>query len=214
MTLWALLLAGWGCAGAFETAPGAVRPVQLSLELPQSASATRFEAIEAISQIPGAAQPAALVPSAMPEAVAAALRGGDAVAFHAAVNQAAEATGYSLPDSDEQAKALYDDGAARAQAEQQFHDAVADNVSPRAKKKRAAKRKTKIDYDAFGRALLEYPGLSNDIRQHAEAKRDILRKAGYTRLYGKGKSRVSVDEASDERVGSAFEKTLAAYRRR
>ena len=142
----------------------------------------------------------------MPQAVAAALRGGDALAFY----QAAERTGYFPPESDEHQLALLDEGAARAKAEDDFYQKLAERLSP----KEARRRGGKLDYAAFGRALRARPGLSSNVFEHADSKREILRAAGYTRLRGRGKTSVTLEQASDARVGRAFDRVLAQYRRR
>ncbi len=77
-----------------------------------------------------------------------------------------------------------------------------------------ATRATKIDYAAFGRALARSPRVSVDIFADAYAKRALLKAAGYTRLYGSGGTRVAIDDASDARIGRAFDATVRAYRNR
>ena len=75
-------------------------------------------------------------------------------------------------------------------------------------------RKTKIDYDEFGRQLASRQGLSLDPFRHADAKRRILRAAGYDVLHGAGGKRIPLDEAADVRVGSAFLNVKRAFDRR
>lgn len=218
MTLAALLLlsaSAW--AGPLEVSGAPVQLAQLSLALePRAADVSRFEAIEAISQIPGSADAAAPLPAsavpaqafpgaAMPAPVAAALRSGDAAAFYQAVLD----HDYTPPADDERQRALLDEGATRAEAEEKFEAAVAGRAGRETRRRSGAK----IDYDAFGSALLRHPGLSSNIFQHAAAKRSILKAAGYTVLRGRGKTVVSIDDASDARVGEAFAHVLQQYRR-
>jgi hypothetical protein len=75
-------------------------------------------------------------------------------------------------------------------------------------------RATAIDYEEFGRRLAGSPGLSLDPFKHAEAKRRILKAAGYSRLYGAGGVPIPIDQAADVRVGRAFANVHRAYRRR
>lgn len=85
-------------------------------------------------------------------------------------------------------------------------------LSGDAKKSQNAKREPKIDYARFGAALRRY-GPSLDPFKDAYLKSIIYRQAGYTHLYGEDGGRIALDDASDARIGRAFEKTYAAYER-
>ena len=78
----------------------------------------------------------------------------------------------------------------------------------------SSKRKTKMDYDEFGRQLAATPGLDMNAFRHAAAKRRILAASGYTHLYGAGGVRIPLAEANDVRVGNAFISVKKTFDRR
>jgi len=74
-------------------------------------------------------------------------------------------------------------------------------------------RSSKIDYEEFGRQIAARPGISQNVFQHAEAKRRILRASGYSVLYGAGGIRIPLEDASDARIGNVFANVLRAFNR-
>jgi hypothetical protein len=78
----------------------------------------------------------------------------------------------------------------------------------------SSKRKTKMDYDEFGRQLAATPGLDLNAFRHTDAKRRILAASGYTHLYGAGGVRIPLSQANDVRVGNAFLSVKKTFDRR
>lgn len=144
--------------------------------------------------------------AAMPKAVEAAFFAGDPAGFV----KAARAAEYDIPEGDEHQAALYQLGLEREAADRRVMDLMdAAEPGPVAKPKRA----TKIDYEEFGRQLAKHPGLSSSPFQHGPAKRKILKASGYDRLRGP-EGPVTIERATDARVGMAFVHVLRAYERR
>lgn len=227
----ALLAAASARAASYRAVPGV--PVQMSL--PFAAVTAAPAASLAPSLLPSApaalpaavpvaaapaAAPVAAVPAAapatsaarwgdMPASVARALRAGDAREFW----EACRRSGFEPPASDDHQQRLLADGWAQAAADASFDrplgwgETAAPAPAPKA-------RATKIDYDAFGAELRRRGTPDEGVFAQAALKRAILKAAGYTHLYGQGGVRVSLDEATDARVGAAFAKTLASWRRR
>mgnify|MGYP001574246118 CR=1 FL=1 len=190
-----LALAALGWAGG---APSTVKPVQLRLELAPSAAPAAG---------PSGLAPSAIAQAQLPAGAAAALKGGDAAGFHAAAVLAE----YEPPISDDVQQRLLREGAESEAAERAFWELAAD--PGRAVQKRGARR-TKIDYDEFGRLLSLTPRLSLSPFQDIEPKRRILAASGYDRLIGPGAIRIPIAIADDIRVGRAFANVLSTYRRR
>lgn len=68
-------------------------------------------------------------------------------------------------------------------------------------------RRVKIDYVAFGRAINGY-----DVdKMDPDEMRGVLRASGYTHLIGKGGERLTLDEASDDRVYKVMQRVRNAY---
>lgn len=204
MRLWLLLLALAPWAGAADWARPAAAPraVQLSLDF----SARPALSAPSLSLAPALAAPPALTP---PAAVAQALKAGDPVAFY----KAAVAAEYEVPEGDDHQERLFREGFEREEADRAFWELAADpGKTVREAKSRA--RKTKLDYDEFGRLLALTPRLSLSAFQDIEPKRRILKAAGYTHLTGPGGKRIPIELADDIRVGRAFEHTRAAFERR
>lgn len=217
----AVLLCAPGAALAAALAPLPGRaPIQLTLAFPTTAvpaavvpaapfaSAVAplpaFTAPAAVSLAPAPAKAFAASWSAMPPAVAAALRGGDARAFWKACRD----EGFAPPEGDDAQQSLLKEGADLVAA-----DRLALARPAKTAAAPAAKRGSKIDDAAFARAL-SGRSVREGIFDDAGAKRAILRAAGYTHLYGAGGVRLTLEEASDARVGRVFASTLAAHRRR
>ena len=76
------------------------------------------------------------------------------------------------------------------------------------------KRKTKMDYDEFGRQVAAAPSLDLNAFRHTDAKRRILAASGYTHLYGAGGVRIPLAKANDVRVGNAFLSVKKTFDRR
>lgn len=149
---------------------------------------------------------AAPVFAPMPEPVKAAFFAGDPAGFVKAVR----AEDYEIPEGDEHQSALYQLGLEREAADRRVLALMdAAEPGPVAKPKRA----TKIDYEEFGRQLAKHPGLSSSPFQHGPAKRKILKASGYDRLRGP-EGPVTIERATDARVGMAFAHVLRAYERR
>ncbi len=196
-----LLLALWLAPGAVLAQVRGVPEVQLSLD---------FAAVPAISPAVMAAAPLTMTPSLAPSPIFAAIPAPVLNAFHSgdapAFLKAARIADYRPPESDEHQNALYQLGLEREAADKAMRETAEPVV--------AVARKTKIDYDEFGRQLLRSPGLSSNPFQHTDAKRRILKASGYSRLYGAGGVAVAIDRASDIRVGKAFASVLRAFERR
>ena len=217
--LWALPAALWGAQVA--------RPIQLALDFTAPLAAAPLPA--ALGAVPpspnisgiggnlpasAAVAPSLAAPqaSAVPEPVAWALKGGDAHAFYRAVS----ASGYEVPAGDDHQQRLLKEGWERAAADRAFFDGQAKAAKPQAAPTvtPAAKRATKLDYEAFGRMLGLSPRLAESPLRDTEAKRRILMAAGYTHLIGPGGRRIPLSIADEARVGRAFEHTKKTYLRR
>ncbi len=222
----AALLAAPAWAAPIETAPLEGVPFQLSLgfpALPTLGAAPLTASAPVLAAPPSSAPLAAPLPAAapqpaaavtprfawgsMPPDVAQAFSAGDAREFCAACGRAE----FTPPETDDAQQNLLREGAAMLEADRLAALLAAGPASAAAP---APARATKIDYAAFGRALAQRPGLGSGIFQSTAAKREILKSAGYTRLYGSGGARIPIDEAGDARIGRAFDATLRAYRRR
>jgi hypothetical protein len=78
----------------------------------------------------------------------------------------------------------------------------------------ASRRATKMDYDEFGRQLARRPGLDQNSFNQSDSKRRVLAASGYTHLYGVGGVRIPIADASDVRVGNAFNSVKKTFDRR
>jgi|GEM_PF-3138299 len=181
--------------------------------VPTAAVAATPLAAVVVTAAPGPFSAAPVAPadaahwSAMPPAVAAAFRSGDAREFW----EACRAADFAPPESDDAQQNLLHEGAILREADRLALARFAPRA-PVAAPAPTRARATKIDYAAFGRALALRSGLSTDIFRDSAAKRAILKAGGYTRLYASGGRRIAIDDASDARVGRAFAATLRAYR--
>ena len=84
-------------------------------------------------------------------------------------------------------------------------------------KSKGNKRKTKVDYELFLAKHKEYDrryGMNMSIFEDADDKRKILREAGYTGVYGEGKARIHLEDASDARIGRVYENVLTQARKK
>lgn len=73
----------------------------------------------------------------------------------------------------------------------------------------SVKRRRKIDYGTFRRLYQQNMSnlLTERLDQNADLKREILRRSGYTHLYGNGGKIIPVEELSDWAIGNVFNKT-------
>lgn len=228
-------------AASFRAVPEGV-PLQLSLPfavMPVAVMAnTPVVSAASALALPAAMAPAALAPTAvvaspvavaarpvaapavaaagaatwgnMPPAVAKAFRAGDAREFW----EACRLSGFEPPPSDDAQQSLLAEGWARATADEAYVRSWIP-AEPLAAPAPAARAKTtKMDYEVFGAELARRGTPDSGVFAQTETKRSILRKAGYTHLYGQGGVRVSIDDASPARIGHAFNETLKAWRRR
>ncbi|MBI3563633.1 MAG: hypothetical protein HY079_00390 [Elusimicrobia bacterium] len=193
---------------AVVTAPAALPTAAV---LPAAPAAALPPAAPAAAVTPAAAAAPAATWGAMPASVARALRAGDAREFW----EACRRSGFEPPASDDRQQSLLAEGWARASADAAFERPLAygETAAPAPLPAAKAKR-TKIDYEAFGEELRRRGTPGEGVFAQTAVKRAILKAAGYTHLYGRGGERVSLDDASDARVGGAFAATLKAWRSR